>query len=61
MSMEKFLKMFQSKTVWTIAAIFLFNGLTAIHSMVGGDTAFVINGILSALAIYFKLNPSQTY
>ena len=63
--MQKFADVIQkavfSRTVWTIIAMFLFNGLNAIHSSVSPTWGIIINVVLGLLATFFKLSPSQKY
>ena len=54
-------QLFRSRTVWTIAALFIINGFAGISGMLPVESLPYINGILSIMAIYFKLNPSQQY
>ncbi len=43
--------------MWTIVAMFVFNGLQAIAPSLSGQAAVVVNGILSLVAVYFHNNP----
>lgn len=51
----------KSKTVWTIAALFVVGGIQNTTQVMPVDLAHAVNGVLALLAIYFKLNPSQDY
>ena len=55
------LNIFKSRTVWTIVVMFLINGVQGIHSMVPAEWLPFIDGILSMLAIYFRVAPAQTF
>jgi len=59
--MKKLSLALKSRTTWTIVALFLFNGITAVSKFVPPNDLPIINGILGFLAIYFKVNPSQDY
>ena len=50
---------FKSRTVWTIVVLFLINGVQGIHSMIPAELLPFIDGILSMLAIYFRVAPRQ--
>lgn len=61
MNDKKFMaKLFSSRTNWTILIMFLIGGVSSIHGMVG-DWVTLVEGILGVLAMYFKMNPSQSY
>lgn len=50
----------KSKTVWAIVALFLINGIGGIHAMIPGGLLPYVDGLVSLLAIYFRINPTQT-
>jgi len=54
--MTKIFKIFQSRTVWTIIVLFVINGVGGIKEFIPSDLIPLINGILSALAIYFRVS-----
>lgn len=60
--MNKLILALKSRTVWTLALIVVINAIPAIReafpSAGGLET---VNGILLAVAAYFKIFPSQTY
>lgn len=41
---------FASKTIWAVAATFIFNGIQAVHPVVDADTASKINAFLALAA-----------
>lgn len=53
--------MLSSKTVWTIATMFVIGGFQSIQGLVPAGSLSWILGALGALAVYFKMNPSQSY
>lgn len=55
------MKYLKSRTVWVVIFTFILNGFQAIQGSINPDIYMFINGILGMLAIYFKINPSQTY
>ena len=56
-----FQKALKSRTVWTIAVMFLIGGVEAISTFIPEGLSTVLLGALGLLATYFKLNPSQEY
>lgn len=54
-------KALTSRTFYTLVFLFIFNGWNAIAGEVNPQAAIVVNGLLSLVATYFKLNPSQPY
>jgi hypothetical protein len=52
---------FFSRTFWTVAAMFVIGGLNAITQALPADFQAAAMGILSVLAVYFHINPSQRY
>lgn len=59
--MEKLLKLMKSRTFWTIVFMFVFNGYQAVAGFFTPEVNVVVNGVLSLLATYFKISPSQRY
>lgn len=57
--MQKIKFALTSRTVWTIVALFLFNGITAIKDSVPPNYQPYVELVLSGLAIYFRINPTQ--
>ena len=55
------MQVFKSRTIWTLVIMFLINGVNGLTGMVNNDIITIINVVLTALAGYFKLNPSQSY
>lgn len=55
------MKILKSRTFWTVAIMFVFNGLQAIKTSVSPNWQVGIDGALSLMALYFKMNPSQEY
>lgn len=55
------IKALQSRTFWTIAVMFVIGGVQATEFFFPPETFIAIQGGLSILATYFKLNPSQKY
>jgi len=48
------MKLFKSRTVWTIIALFIINGMTGIKSFIPAYWLPLVNGVLGILAIYFR-------
>jgi len=57
----KFLKLFQSRTFWTIIVMFIINGFAGIRMLLPPGWLPVIDGILSVLALYFHANPRVNF
>ena len=51
----------KSRTFWTIVVLFLVSGVTAIKAFIPTSLQPVVDLVLSALAVYFHVNPSQDY
>jgi len=56
--MNKIKLALKSKTVWTIVALFIINGITGIDDYTPETFDNIVNPILSLAAIYFRLNPT---
>lgn len=54
-------KIFTSRTNWMILFAFIASGVVGVHGMIPAGLATILDGVLSIAAIYFKMNPSQTY
>jgi len=59
--MKTLILILRSRTVWTILAMFVIGGLEAINPFIPQDAYIVLQGGLSLLAVYFRINPSQKY
>ena len=55
------MKALKSRTVWTVAIMFLIGGTEAIAGLVPDSYTSPILFVLGLLATYFKLRPSQDY
>ena len=51
--MSKWLK---SRTIWTLVFIFVLNGFQAIQGSIPPEIAIVVNAVLTALAMYFRID-----
>lgn len=54
-------KILKSRTVWTIALMFVIGGTEAIAQFIPDNIETLILGGLALLATYFKIHPSQDY
>jgi uncharacterized membrane protein len=52
---------FGSRTFWTIVLMFVIGGLNAITQVLPANVQVAAMGLLSILATYFHVNPSQQY
>lgn len=59
--MQTIKKLATSRTAWTIAVLFLINGINGIHDSIPAGLVTSVDAILSILAAYFHANPSQAY
>ena len=59
--MAKLIKLFFSRTVWTIIVMVIINGIPSVESMIPVSWLPYIDGVLGLLAIYFRINPKQNY
>ena len=50
-----------SRTVWTVIVIFIINGVAGIRQYIPADWLPVVNGILSLLAIYFRIDQKTDF
>lgn len=50
-----------SRTFWTLVAIFVLNTVHANQGLIPTGAMDIINPILTLLAAYFKVTPSQDY
>ena len=51
----------KSRTFWTIVVVFALNTVQVYGHYFQPDFMTLLNGILGALAVYFKITPSQQY
>lgn len=59
--MNKIQKALTSRTTWTIIVMFIIGGINAITEFIPEAILVPLNGLLSLLAVYFKVNPSKEY
>lgn len=52
---------FRSRTFWMLAIMFVTNGYAAISGQVPGPVDVIVNLVLSTMATYFHVTPSQNY
>ena len=57
--MEKYLKVLKSRTVWSIVALFVISGVEGIREFINPSLLSVLNVLLPAMAVYFRINPKQ--
>lgn len=54
-------KLLKSRTVWTIVIMFLIAGIDGIKDMMNPALFDFLMAGLGVVAVYFKINPSQSY
>ena len=47
---------FRSRTVWTIVALVIINGVTSVSAMLPADSLPIVNLVLGILGTYFRVN-----
>jgi hypothetical protein len=55
--MTKAMKYLKSRTVLTLVFMIVLNGFQSIESTIPAETFVLVNAVLSALAVYFRVNP----
>ncbi len=50
-----------SRTVWTVIALIIINGVPAVTGMLPEGSVPFVNALLGFMSMYFKVNPSQFY
>jgi len=55
------MKLFKSRTFYTLVFAFVFNGFQAISGALPPEAVLIIDALFTTAAMYFKLNPSQKY
>ncbi|MDP3795073.1 MAG: hypothetical protein Q8R13_04045 [bacterium] len=58
---SKFLQIFKSRTVWTLIAMFAINGFAAVQEEMPREYLPVINAVVMAAGIYFRVYPRQRF
>lgn len=58
---KKLTKAVTSRTVWTVLVMVAINVVPVVGDYLNPMTLDLINAILGALAIYFKVSPSKKY
>ena len=61
MFVDKFVKALKSRGNWALVAIFVVGGVEAVSSLFPVELVNPILGVLAALTVYLKVNPSQDY
>lgn len=51
----------KSRTVWTVVALFVINGVSAVKVFVPVAWLPVVDAVLGVATVYFHVNPSQSY
>lgn len=59
--MQKIQQILKSRTVWTLVALFIVNGVSGIHDSIPVAFLPYVDGVLGLLSMYFHVNPSQNY
>lgn len=55
--MDKVLLALKSRTVWTVVAMVIINGIASVQDMIPANYLPAINLLVGALAVYFRVNP----
>ena len=59
--MDKIKLALKSRTFWTSVVLFLFNTVTALHTLIPASYVPLVDAILGLLVVKFHLSPSQDY
>lgn len=59
--MDKIIKALTSRTFWTIIILFVIAGFNGVQQFIPASLVTPIEGVLTFLVVYFKVNPSQKY
>jgi hypothetical protein len=59
--MKTIITALKSRTVWTIVFMVVTNIVSLLSGILSQEALTLINTVLGALAVYFKLNPTQKY
>lgn len=59
--MKKLSLAMKSRTIWTLVALFVVNGVGAIHGFIPESVMPCVDLALALMVSYFHLNPSQNY
>ena len=59
--LSKIVSALKSRTVKTILVIFLLNGVSSIQTYIPAEWLPLVNGILSILAIYFRVDQKRDF
>ena len=51
----------KSRTVWTVIALVLVNGVPSVEGLIPAAWLPAVNGLLGILAIYFRVSPKQEF
>jgi len=58
---DKIIKALSSRTVWSVIVLVAINIVNLFGSYLPVDLVALLSSILGAMAVYFKVNPSQKY
>jgi hypothetical protein len=59
--LKKINKALSSRTVWTLVIMVATNIVNLGVDVMSPELVVLVNSVLGALAVYFKVNPSQKY
>jgi len=59
--MLKIAQALKSRTFWTLVALFIINGITGIRENINPSALTLIDTVLTVVATYLHVNPSQNY
>ena len=60
-NMDTFLKLIKSRQFWTLAVLFIINGVSGIREAIPVGVLPYIDGLLGMLVIYFRISPKQNF
>lgn len=59
--MEKITKLIKSRQFWTLAVLFVVNGVTGIRDLIGPEWMAPLDALLGFLIILFRIKPRQDF
>ena len=49
----------KSRTIWTLVVLFVINGVGGVRESIPANWLLIIDGVLTILAAYFRINVKQ--
>lgn len=59
--MEKLISALKSKTIWSLIALFVINGIGGVHDSIPAVYLPFIDAVIAFVGIYGRINPVQKF